>query len=300
MKFSMGTWAFSFGPYAGHPVPLRTIAEHLARIGYDGVELGGFPPHVTLEAYSTAAERQGLRALLRDLGLGVSGYSADFSSVNPTAPGNQQRYAELFKRQLELAVELESPMIRVDTVAAPGSLDDDGYHAALYRVADIWRGCAELAHAAQVRIAWEFEPGFVFNKPSEAVTMHDRVGHPAFQLLFDTCHAYMTAVAGARHHKRKELLDGGVEELLELLDGRIGAVHVIDSDGTLHSGETSTHRPLGEGLIVWDHVAPRLLAIPHIEWWCVDLCFWPGAWELAASSLGFVRKLAQKSAARRS
>lgn len=299
MKISMGTWAFSFGPYAENPVPLPTIAEALARAGYDGVELGGFPPHVTLEAYATAAERQSLRAMLHELGLGVSGYAADFSGVNPTVPGNHERYVELFKQHLELCVDLESPMIRVDTVAAPGSLDDDDYHAALYRVADIWRDCAELARAAHVLIAWEFEPGFIFNKPSEVVTMHDRVGHPSFQLLFDTCHAYMTSVVGARHHKRKELLDGGVEELIEMLDSRIGAVHVIDSDGTLHGGETSTHCPLGQGAIVWDHVAPKLLAVPHIEWWCVDLCFWPGAWDQVGSSLEFVRKLTQKSAARR-
>lgn len=301
MKISMGTWAFSFGPYAESPVPLPTVAEQLARAGYDGIEFGGFPPHVTLEAYSSAAERKSLRALLHDLGLGVSGYAADFSSVNPAVAGNHQRYVDLFQRQLELCVDLESPMVRVDTVAAPGSIDDDDYHNALYRVADVWRDCADLARAAKVLIAWEFEPGFVFNKPSEVVTMHDRVGHPSFQLLFDTCHAYMTAVAGARHHKRKELLDGGVEELIEMLDGRIGAIHVIDSDGTLIGGETSTHRPLGEGSIVWDHVAPKLLAVPHVEWWCVDLCFWPGAQQQIDSSLAFVRQLVQtqKSAATR-
>ena len=298
MKISMGSWAFSFGPYAENPVPLASVAERLARAGYDGIELGGFPPHVTLEAYASKSERQSLRALLHDLGLGVSGYAADFSSVNPVAPGNHQRYIDLFQRQLELCADLESPMIRVDTVAAPGSIDDADYHAALYRVADVWRECAELARAAHIFIAWEFEPGFVFNKPSEVVSMHERVGHPSFRILFDTCHAYMSAVAGARHHKRKELLDGGVEEFIELLDGRIGAVHVIDSDGTLHGGETSTHRPLGEGSIVWDHAAPKLLAIPHIEWWCVDLCFWPGALEQISSSLEFVRKLTQKSAAR--
>ncbi len=299
MKISMGSWAFSFGPYAGNPLPLPTIAEHLARTGYDGIELGGFPPHVTLENYGSPGERQSLRSLLHDLGLGVSGYAADFGSVNPTTAGNHQRYVDLFQRQLEICVGLESPMIRVDTVAAPGSLDHDDYHNALYRVADIWRDCADLARAAHVRVAWEFEPGFVFNKPSEAVTMHDRVGHPSFTILLDTCHAYMSAVAGARHHVRKELLDGGVEELIELLDGRIGAIHIDDSDGTLHGGETSTHCPLGHGSIVWDHVAPKLLAIPHIEWWCVDLCFWAGAVDEIASSLEFVRKLTHQSAATR-
>lgn len=297
MKISMGSWAFSFGPYAESPLPLASIAEHLARAGYDGIELGGFPPQVTLDAFASAAERQSLRALLRDLGLGVSGYAADFSNVNPAVPGSHSRYVDLFRRQLELCVDLHSPMIRVDTVAAPGSVEEADYHAALYRIADIWRDCAELAREARVRIAWEFEPGFLFSKPSEVVAMHDRVGHPSFQILFDTCHAYMSATRGARHHQRKELLDGGVEEFIELLDQRIGAVHIVDSDGTLASGETSTHRALGEGSIVWDHVAPRLLALAHVEWWCVDLCFLPGAHLRIPESLAFARKLTKKSAA---
>jgi sugar phosphate isomerase/epimerase len=68
-------------------------------------------------------------------------------------------------------------------------------------------------------------------------------------------------------------------------------VHVIDSDGTLFSDETSTHVPLGQGLIPWDSVAAKLLAVPRIDWWCVDLCFCPNAWEMVEANLEAARAL---------
>ena len=87
------------------------------------------------------------------------------------------------------------------------------------------------------------------------------------------------------------VLGGGVAEFLQMLKGRIGAIHLIDSDGTLHGDETSTHRPFGEGFIDFTALAPKLLDVPNIQWWCIDMCFWAGSWELVEPSLKFVRNL---------
>ena len=133
--------------------------------------------------------------------------------------------------------------------------------------------------------------GFAFNKPSEIVAMHQKVGHPNFYLMFDTSHAYMCGVVGARQHGPKETLRRGVPEFLKKVEGKIGAIHLIDSDGTLHADETSTHCPFGEGLIDFKTLAPQLLAAPNIEWWCIDMCFWAGSWELVESSRAFVADL---------
>jgi sugar phosphate isomerase/epimerase len=291
MKISLGSWAFSFGPYAEHPIPFEQTVKRLQSAGYDGIEICGFPPHVTLEDYPTAGSRRELIRFLKDHNLGVSGYAADFTAVNPVSEGNQARYLDLFRRNLEMCVDLGSPSLRVDTIAAPGSLAEDEYTACFERVAGIWQQAAEIARPAGVRVVWEFEPGFVFNKPSEVIALHTRVAHPNFYILFDTCHAYMCAVVGARQHPPKEILAGGIPELLTRLEGRIGAIHLIDSDGTLYGDETSTHRPFGEGRIDFDRIAPQLLAAPGIEWWCIDMCFWPGSWELVESSREFVLKL---------
>ena len=291
MKISLGSWAFSFGPYSDHPVPFDQTARRLSEAGYDGIEVCGFPPHITLDKYPTPQSRKELSKFLEDLELGVSGYAADFTAANPAIAGNQQKYIELFQRNLEMCVAIGSPAIRVDTVAAPGSISEFDYRPAFERVADVWRDAAEIAERSNVKLVWEFEPGFAFNKPSEVVAMHDQVGHGNFKVMFDTSHAYMCSVVGARQHGVKETLAGGVPEFLHKLDGRIGHVHLIDSDGTLHNNETSTHRPFGEGFIDFNLLAPQLLDLDGIEWWCIDLCFWPGSWDLVESSREFVASL---------
>jgi sugar phosphate isomerase/epimerase len=293
VKISLGSWAFSFGPYAGDPVPLDRVVKRLAQAGYDGIELCGFPPHVALDDYPTTESRQELTHPLADNGLGVSGYSADFSWVNPIVPGQKQKYLDLFRRHVELCSDVGSPLIRVDTVAAPGSVEDSDYKKAFDRLADTWHEAAGIAADHGVVMAWEFEPGFIFNKPSEVLALHTQVNHRSFRVLFDTCHAYMCSVVGARQHGAKDVLPGGAKELLEKLSGRIGAIHLIDSDGTLHGDETSTHRPFGEGLINFEELTPRLLAVPNIAWWTVDMSFWAGSWDLVSSSRKFVAKLLQ-------
>lgn len=299
MKLSMGMWSFAFGPYAANPRSTPDIARRLAEAGYDGIELSGYPPHITLEDYASPSARAGLKTLLSDLGLGVSGYSSDLSSANPLIEENRAAYFDRFRRLLDLCHDLGCPMIRVDTVGAPGSLSDEDYHAAFYRLADLWRDCADAARQAHVLVAWEFEPGFVFNKPSEVIGMHQRVGHPWFQVLLDTAHAYMCSVVGARQHGKRETLEGGIPELITALHGAIGAVHIIDSDGTLYNDDTSTHLPIGEGHVPWPFLTPRLLAIPHIEWWCADLCFYEGAWERIDDNLRAVRGLLAGAPVRR-
>jgi sugar phosphate isomerase/epimerase len=291
MKISCGTWAFSFGPYADHPVAFEEVVRRLSAAGYDGVEICGFPPHVTLERYPGKESRRALVRLLADHNLEVSGYSADHTSVNLAAPGSQDRYLDLFRRNVELCADLGCPLIRVDTVAAPGSLSAQEYREAFDRIAGIWTQAAEIASAAGVRVGWEFEPGFILNKPSEVVALHDKVGHPNFKLIFDSSHAYACAVVGWRQQPPKETLAGGVNQLLKRLEGRIGHIHLTDTDGTLYGDETSTHLPFGQGLVDFQNLAPQLLKLADVNWWCVDLCFCEGAWEQVEPSLAFVKAL---------
>jgi sugar phosphate isomerase/epimerase len=291
MKISFGSWAFSFGPYADQPIPFEATVERLSAAGYDGIEICGFPPHVTRDRYPTSASRRELLRFLQDRHLGISGYAADFTSVNPLAPRNRQRYLDLFRRNLEMCVDLVSPTLRVDTIAAPGSIDDQDYETCFNRLADLWREGAQIAQDAGVRVVWEFEPGFVFNKPSEILALHRRVAHPNFRILFDTCHAYMCAVAGARQRAPRETLPGGASQLLRQLDGRIGAIHLIDSDGSLYGEETSAHVPFGKGNVDFQALAPQLLKVPGIDWWCIDMCFREDSWDLVAASREFVASL---------
>jgi sugar phosphate isomerase/epimerase len=113
--------------------------------------------------------------------------------------------------------------------------------------------------------------------------------------MFDTCHGYMVSTSGARQPGKKEILPGGVVELAKKLRGKIKHIHLIDSDGTLHNNETSTHTPFGQGKINFDELLPELAKndMGH-DWWTIDLCFWPDAWAVTEQCKKAVDKLNRK------
>jgi hypothetical protein len=110
--------------------------------------------------------------------------------------------------------------------------------------------------------------------------------------LFDTSHAYMGAVVGARQTGPVETLPGGVAEYGRLVAGSIGHLHLIDSDGSLHHEETSTHAAFGRGAIEFETalnaIAPAVAALP---WWCVDFCFNPQVTTAGVEAVPVVRAL---------
>src|SRR5205085_2833285 len=143
---------------------------------------------------------------------------------------------------------------------------------------------------------WEFEPGFWLNKPTEVIRTVDAVGHDHFKLLFDTSHAYMGAVVSARHTGVPEWLAGGVAEYGQILGERIGHFHLIDSNGTLHNQETSTHEAFGEGHIDFVEALRTLRpVIGRLPWWCVDFCFNPRTPTAAKEAVPIVRQLMREA-----
>jgi len=296
-KLGIGSWAYCFGPYASNPYPLDEVVRKLSALQFDGIEVCGFPPHVTPEDYSTPAKRAEAKRLFDDAGLGVCGYAANLMDVPPAMDDAASPYLDRFKQCCEVCVGIGSPSIRVDTVSGPMLPADVPYATAWRRVVDKFGKAAEVAQDAGLLLVWEFEPGFLFNKPSEIVKMVSDVGHRNFQILFDTCHAQMVAVNGSRQPKPRETLPGGIVELTQMLSGRIGHIHLIDSDNTLHGDETSTHAPFGQGVIDFDTVIPAILDAGYDgEWWSIDLCFWPEAWEVTEAAKAFLRPYMERYA----
>jgi len=298
-KISIGSWAYAFGPYQSNPVPFDAVVKRLGELKYDGVEIGAFKPHIHPDDYPTDADRKKVKDLIAKCGLRVSGLAADFwgeKGPGTDAAAKDDYYLKLFEKNLKLATDLGAPSIRVDTVNGPDGVPGVDPETARKRITDLWRTCSGLAKAKGVKVIWEFEPGFFLNKPSEVKALVDEVNHPNFSVLFDTCHAYMCAVLGARQPGRKETLKGGVAEFARMLKGKIGHVHIIDSDGTLHNNETSTHRPFGEGKINFDEALSAICndAGYKGEWFTVDLCFWPEAWEVTEKAKQFLTPYLKK------
>ncbi len=302
-RISIGTWAYIFN----QEVPtndFHTILHKLEDLGYDGVELGGFNPHPGPDTCDTKEKRAKLKKEVADHGLKFSALAADLWSQKLTTVEDSGPFIAAFAKNLFFAEDLGIDCIRVDTVE-PITVVQSGQvsnEKAFERVVKAFDLCAKLAAQRGIRICWEFEPGFPINKPSEILALVDEVrikrNNPNFGVLYDTCHAHMCAAIGANQIGEKEILKGGALELLEKLKGNITHIHLIDSDGSLNEHNTSTHNPFGTGKLNFDELIPAIqkAGVPS-DWWCVDLCFWPNAWDVTADSKKFLDKMRAKYAA---
>jgi len=274
-KISIGSWAFSFGPFEANPWSFSRLIEWAADAGYDGVEINGFHPHPHPDIYDTPEKCNELKAEIEGFGLGISGYAPDFHAV-PPAEVPTSEYMAVIDKCLAFCNHMDIKVLRVDTVSPPKELDAGAYKKRFDHLAQTWRTAAEACKRAGVLLVWEFEPGFWLNKPGEVKAIVEATNHSHFKLLFDTSHAYMGAVVGARQTGEKEILAGGVTEYAHLVAEHIGHFHLIDSDGSLHGNETSTHTPFGEGYIDFKAVLQTMKPIIEpLPWWCVDFCFCP-------------------------
>jgi sugar phosphate isomerase/epimerase len=280
-RISIGSWAYAVGPYADNPMSLEEVCSGLNKLGFDGIELGAFKPHAHPDLYPEKKDRMKLVELLEKYGLGVPAISADLWEY-PFAEGDPQilkGYGEMFDRHLELCLDCGIKTIRVDTLTYTPFPDKLDYAETWELVIETFRQDADKAADLNMEVIWEFEPGFIFNKPEEIVNLIREVDRGNFTALYDTSHARMCAAVGAKQTPPVETLPGEEMDLLEMLKGRIGHVHLIDSDNTLYNNETSTHTPFGDGVVDFDRMLPAIVDAGYdSEWWSIDLYGWTDAW----------------------
>jgi len=309
-RTSIGSWAYTIGPYGPNPIDFDTVCDKLKALGFDGLELGAFPPHPNPgnpngkdDAWpgtlATKTQRQELKAKMAERGLGFSGIAANLWGEKLINTDDQTKYIAEFKRNCEFAVDTGIGGVRVDTVQPPTIHREVDYATALSRVTKTWQTCADIAHDHGLNMTWEFEPGFAFNKPSDIVRIHDAVNRQNFGLLYDTCHGQMVGVVGARQEGVPEVYTSQTD-LIHRLAGRINHIHLIDSDDSCHkdasgADETSAHPPFGLGHLNFHVIVPELLKasnVPH-DWWTIDLCFWPDAWAATETCKKYLDKLVE-------
>lgn len=288
---SFGAWAFAFGPFEPDPWPFERVARYLADAGYDAIEINGFRPHPHDEDFDTSEKCAPLRDLLGDLGLAVSGYAPDFRTTPPAEVGLSDYLARI-DSTLAFCRNMDITVLRTDTVSPPGPMDEERFA----RLVAAWSAAAQHAADIGVRLIWEFEPGFWLNRPTQVLRTVEAVAHENFSVLFDSSHAFTGAVMGARQGPDPEILPGGAAEYARLLSGHIGHLHLIDSDGSLHDDETSSHIPFGQGKIDFGELiaaaAGEFLALPY---WTVDFCFCETVETDGRDAVGYVRELLRQA-----
>src|SRR5213079_477878 len=76
-RISIGTWAYTIGPYQNNPVPFETVVKKLRDLEFDGLELGAFNFHKDAHPNpvncATPAEMEKVKGLMKDAGLEISG-----------------------------------------------------------------------------------------------------------------------------------------------------------------------------------------------------------------------------------
>jgi sugar phosphate isomerase/epimerase len=298
-RISIGSWAYTIGPYADHPVDWDTVCDRLRELGFDGVELGGFPPHPNPDDVPPQ-DRAAIRAGVEERGMAFSGLAANLWHLHLADTDDNQAYLDEFRKNCVFANDLGINGIRVDTVQPPTLLASEDEATVLRRVTGTFAEANRIARDHGLYLTWEFEPGFVLNKPSDVLRVLDAVDDTNFGVLYDTSHGHMVAVVGARHQGAAETLPGGQVEFIRQLSGRINHVHLIDSDNSCHKDEqgedeTSMHLPFGRGVVDFDPILTELAKedLGH-DWWTVDLCFWPDAWDATAVCKSFMDQVNQR------
>ncbi|MCC7154496.1 MAG: sugar phosphate isomerase/epimerase [Bryobacterales bacterium] len=310
-RISIGSWAYTIGPYASHPIDFDTVLQKLKEYGFQGVELGAFPPHPNPGNPSGGADswpgampeksqRAELASKMKSMGMAFSGIAANLWGEKLINTSDQSKYIAEFHKNSEFAKDLGIQGIRVDCVQPPSIHREVDYETALRRVSSTWKTCADIAAGNGQYVTWEFEPGFAFNKPGDIVRIHDAVDKPNFGLQYDTCHGQMVGVNGARQEGEKETFPSQIE-FIRLLSGRINHIHLIDSDNGCHkdaqgNDETSSHPPFGLGVLNFDEILPELNKAARLshDWWTIDLCFWPDAWNATQQCKKAVDALVEK------
>ncbi len=274
-KISRGTWCVAFG---FDPVPsLDQALKVLSAFDYDGVELGGFLDHATIERFPDSASRQQLVEQVKSLDLEICGYApgpyGDFGRL-PWATGDEdvvKAYDQFFEDHLRFTVDIGSPAMRVD----PGDFGplprDADYDKAWDRVVETFRKHAQRGREEGVLMLWEYETGQIFVKPSEVVKLLEDVGDDNLKLLYDVGHVEAGAVLAHNQVQPFEKLEGGQVEFVEMVAGHIGHVHLCDTDSNTWGNAFGTHLGFGKGVIDFDALIPAILRSGYDgEWWAVD------------------------------
>ena len=285
-KIGFGTWCFIFDPYDKNPVPFIEVLDKAQELEFDGISLSG--EYAGIDEFASKRDRKRLVHMLEARQLGVAEYDANLRDLNPLF--QPDTYLARFNNVVQFMADCGFNTVRVDTRAKPVYLVPNDYKRCWKTIVDVFKKASRTAAREKIKLALEFEPGFIFNSASEVLKLYDDVGEENFTLEFDPSHANLMTNYGTMQPGKKEILRGGIVEMIRRMNGKIGMVHLIDNDGTLYKDITSMHIPFGKGEINFDEVLKALRDDAKYtgEWWIVDLVFHPDAWDLLKESKDYL------------
>lgn len=191
MKLSFNTWVYSSFPVWVPSYPLEEVIKRLARIGYDGIEIGAAAPHAFPD-YLTTARRNEIKSILDDNGIKVSsmlpapGGGAGYNVASPDAP-ERAAAIDMYKKVADLCAAWGSPTLLYVAgwqVFGTSRKQALGWtESALAQVAD---------HAADLGVTVCVEPtsadSNLIDNCDDTIALMDAVNRPNVGAMFDTYH----------------------------------------------------------------------------------------------------------------
>lgn len=179
MKIGYSTW--------GMPtVPIDTAVSHIAKLGYDGLELTIIPRFTTELSTLDAAERKRIAALLKEHNLALPAIAAH-SSLLETDPDRHAQNMWRLKGGVDLAVELaqgdELPAVNTTPGGKPEEWDTQKDFLA-ERVGEL----ADYGASRGVTIAMEPHVGAIIDTPAKVLELLEIVNSPYLKVNFDISH----------------------------------------------------------------------------------------------------------------
>jgi fructoselysine 3-epimerase len=202
MKYAFNTWAYGSYPSWLPSYELEEVVKRLARIGYDGIEIGCAAPHAW-PAYLSATRRRELKAFMDGEGLpAVSLLPAPGGGPghNPASPLKEERDATVqhYGEVVDLAADLDAKLvIYIAGWQVYGSKREDAYSRTV--------GCLKsiAAHAADRGVTIAIEPtaadSNLIDTPDQALGLMRDTGAVNVKTMFDTYHALYRDDVSADH-----------------------------------------------------------------------------------------------------
>ena len=179
MKLGYSTW--------GMPkVPVDETLEHLAKLGFDGVELTVIPGYTTELSKLDAVERKRIRQLLEKHHLMLSAIAAHSSLLSIDPEAHAANMARL-KGAVDLAVELAQGDIMPAINTTPGGSPKEWDNVRDLLV-ERMRELVEYAQARGVTIAMEPHVGASIDTPEKVLQLLALVDSPFLKVNFDISH----------------------------------------------------------------------------------------------------------------
>ncbi|MGI8915774.1 MAG: sugar phosphate isomerase/epimerase family protein [Chloroflexota bacterium] len=167
-------------------VPIDIAVDHIAKLGFDGLELTVIPPWNTELSTLDAAERTRIRRLIADAGLQLPAIAGHTSLLAENPEEHAANLARLHGA-IDLCLDLEIDGVLPDMATTAGARPQDWDRLSGLLVERL-HALGEYAAKRGVTVAIEPHVSQIIKRPENAVWLIDQVNLANVRLNFDISH----------------------------------------------------------------------------------------------------------------